>query len=330
MIVIFYKKGGRLSADFCYLCGYYAAEWLIIMKVIKEIKEKLKKYKIYSAIRMLKRYNREVFYVSHYPVTDGLNKIKNRDKKIIISLTSYQPRFSTLPLCLRSLLWQKVKPDKIIVWLACSPNEITPEMKQYEKYGIEYRFVNEDLKPHKKYYYALQEYTNDIVITVDDDIIYPRDLVSSLMKTHYKHPNSVCGRRVQRLLFDDNNNVLPYNAWDWNYKKWTKPSYRLLATGCSGILYPPNCLLCEAFNQEMIKKECLYDDDIWLYFMEILNGTNIVWAKNRRVLLSNIRGSEKTALCLTNVVENRTDCHIRNMERIFGRIYDIIMQKEKE
>lgn len=296
---------------------------------LEEIKSKLRKYKIYDVIRLLKRYNREVFYVNHYPVTNGINTTGKRDKKIILSLTSYQARFSTLPLCLRSLLWQKVKPDKIIVWLACNPSEITPEMRQYEKYGVEYRYVNEDLKPHKKYFYALQEYSNDIVITVDDDVIYPRDLVSSLMKTHEKYPDSVCGRRVLKILFDNNNNVLPYNEWEWNYKKWTRPSYGLLATGCSGILYPPNCLPKEAFDKEMITKECLFDDDIWLYFMEIQNGTHIVWAKNRRVLLSNIRGSEKSALSLTNVVENRTDGHIRNMERRYGKIYDIIIEKQQ-
>ena len=43
-----------------------------------------------------------------------------------------------------------------------------------QKRGLTIRFC-EDLKAHKKYYYAFKEYPDDIVITVDDDVIYPQE-----------------------------------------------------------------------------------------------------------------------------------------------------------
>ena len=61
----------------------------------------------------------------------GLNKDNQRKSKVIISLTSYDKRFTTLPLCLKSLLKQTVMPDKIILYLAeKDSSSITKQMKE--------------------------------------------------------------------------------------------------------------------------------------------------------------------------------------------------------
>ena len=44
----------------------------------------------------------------------------------------------------------------------------------YNKKQLEIIFVEEDLRSHKKYYYAFKEYQNDIIITIDDDIFIRR------------------------------------------------------------------------------------------------------------------------------------------------------------
>ena len=87
--------------------------------------------------------------------------------KIVVSLTSFGARFSELPKTLKSFLRQSVKPDAIIVWL--DKNEtLTDEMLSMQKYGVRFVFKDECLKPHKKYLYALQDFSDSIVITVDD------------------------------------------------------------------------------------------------------------------------------------------------------------------
>ena len=72
------------------------------------------------------------------PLKKGTNYIR-RDVPIVISLTSYLVRFSYLPFCLKSLLYQTVKPDKIILWLGSDTKErqIPPKLKVFEKFGVE-------------------------------------------------------------------------------------------------------------------------------------------------------------------------------------------------
>ena len=219
-------------------------------------------------------------YVKKKKLTYGLNRTEKRDKKIIVSLTSYPPRFSNIYLCLKSLLCQTVMPDKIVVWFGSDTREddLTDEMKSLIQYGIEYRFDQENnLKPHKKYYYALQQYPEDIVITVDDDSVYPRNTVESLIKSYLKHPTAVSARRVHKITFDEQGKIKPYERWLKEYRKETKESNELIAVGVGGILYPPHSLSTSAFSLEDIKTLCLNADDIWLKCMEMLNDTKVVW-----------------------------------------------------
>lgn len=98
-------------------------------------------------------------------LNNGINT-KNRNQKIIISLTSYPTRFNTIIPTLKSLLNQTMKPDKIIVWLSCIRQELTKNMLELEEYGIEYRCNVIDLKSHKKYFFAFQEFASELVITL--------------------------------------------------------------------------------------------------------------------------------------------------------------------
>lgn len=210
----------------------------------------------------------------------GLNTEENREKKIIVSLTSYPPRFQNIYMCLKSLLLQTVKPDKIIVWFGCDTgeNDLTDGMKKLQQYGIEFRYDHQNnLKPHKKYFYAMKEYPNDIVITVDDDAVYPSDTVASLMNSYHRHPNAVSARRVHKITFAPDGNVKPYSSWIKEYRKDRKENMDLIAVGVGGVLYPPHCLDKRAFEKNEIEKLCLGADDIWLKCMEILNGTKVVW-----------------------------------------------------
>lgn len=131
--------------------------------------------------------------IEHSSYRFGINTEKNRKEKIIVSLKTYNKRYETIGSTLKSLLLQTVKPDHIIVWLDedTIENKITEEMRSFEQYGIEYKHRNLGLKPHGKYFYAMQEFPNDIIITVDDDIIYPPKLIESLMKTHEKYFQSL-------------------------------------------------------------------------------------------------------------------------------------------
>lgn len=244
------------------------------------------------------------------PIVEGL----------IISLTSYPKRFPYIGLCLKSLLLQSVRPEKIIVYLGSdsSPDNLTEEMIYFEKYGIEYRFdENENLKPHKKYYYAMKEFPNKAIVTADDDVIYPSDWLKSLYLSYKKYPYAISARRVHKIETDKNGKISPYNQWSHLYRNLRNPSNSLFATGASGCLYPPRLFDKEIFNTAYIKKYCLNADDIWLKCMEIRCNIPVVWVKNWSVEPVEIK-QENNGLYLDNVLNNRNDKYFLDIRKIYG------------
>lgn len=238
-----------------------------------------------------------------------------REQKIIVSLTSYPGRFRVIHLALKSIMLQTVKPDKIIVWLdeGITRDQFTKQMIELEQYGIEYRNMPGDLKPHKKYIHAMQEYPEDIVITVDDDLFYPEDVIESLMCTHEKYPTAVCARRVHKIVCDEKGAIAGYNDWLGEYTGSEKPSHDLLATGVGGVLYPPHCLAEMAYDTSLIQELSLKADDIWLKFMELFAGTKVVWSPCCIPIPEAIEKEQSSNLRSENVSQNMNDVYFQKI-----------------
>ena len=254
-------------------------------------------------------------YVERRKLQFGLNQSDKRKEKIVVSLTSFPLRFNKIHICLKSLLLQKVKPDKIIVYLGkdSSRKQFTKEMLNLERYGVEYRIDSErNLKSHKKYFYAMQEFPNDIIVTADDDLYYPSNWLSSLFKTYHKYPNAISARRVH-LMKQKDGILLPYNMWKDQCRSVVEPSFALLATGGSGKLYPPHCLNECAFDDKRFKELCFDADDIWLKCMEIISGIPVVWAKNWEVDQLGVGTNQKGALSKQNVDCSHNDGCLKNV-----------------
>ena len=164
----------------------------------------------------------------------GLNTTESRQRRIIVSLTSYPARIEVVPHAIASLLNQTVKPDKIILWLGESqfPDKKLPAVfERVKACGVEVRFC-EDLRAHKKYFYAMKDYPQDIVITFDDDVIYESGVVEALYRSYVKHPECVSAMRVHRMKFSADGTLLPYNSWDMEYSGAEgRESHAWFATG---------------------------------------------------------------------------------------------------
>lgn len=244
----------------------------------------------------------------------------NNSPKIIVSLTSFPKRFKSLDLSIKSILLQDQKPDKIIVYFDGDTkySDLTDSLKEFEQYGVEYKFHNETLlKAHCKYYFAMQEYPNSIICTTDDDVILPRTWLSSLIASYKKYPECVSARRVH-LIKSKNDSILPYNLWRDQWRRIRKPSNRLIATGVGGILYPPNCFPKAAFNQDIIKSIALNADDIWLKCWEVMTKRKVVWVPNFEVSLAETDTDSINALSSSNVDKCQNDIILNNIIRFYS------------
>ena len=226
-------------------------------------------------------------------------------------------------------MYQTIKPDKIILWLGNDSIgvKLPIEIEKLKKYGLEVVYRDENLKPHKKYYYAIQDYPNSIVITVDDDVIYSPTMIASLLKMHEKYPKAVCARRVHEIVCDQLG-IANYNSWNQACQTEFRPKMNLMAVGVGGVLYPPNALDKRAFDKEMIKKVCLNADDLWLKFMEVLQETKVVWCPCLWQHPANILENQ-SGLCDSNVGDNRNDEYLERLSEYFQEVI-VKIKKEKE
>lgn len=258
------------------------------------------------------------YYKKHKTEELGLNKEK-RENEIIVSLTSYPKRFPTLYIVLRAIFNQSMKADRVILYLDedVKDSDIPKELMDMKAYGLEIEKRSVNMKPHKKYYYAIKENPDAIVITIDDDMIYEKTLIENLMKSYQKNPKCVHAKRVHRILKKDGC-LLPYNDWEFEYTASDKPRMDLIATGIGGVLYPPHLFKEELFNLDNIEKLCLKADDIWLKFMEIYSEIPVCYAKGEYIHPCCILETQETALFDDNVEKNMNDEYILNMEEAYN------------
>lgn len=262
-------------------------------------------------MNLIKRLIKRIF--TEISIYLPINPQKKLDD-VIVSLTSFTPRLNKLHIVIKSLLRQTYQPAKIILYLAddVNINSIPKKLlKLTKKNKFEIKSGYENLKPHKKYFYVMQEYSNFIVITVDDDLIYDKNLIKDLYLCHKKNPNSVIARRVNLITKNEQGKLNKYSDWIWEYKEKTSPSFDLLATGCGGVLYPSKIFSNEIFNKELIYKYCLSTDDIWLKFMELKNNIPVTFTNSKVIHPLSIRNSQNNAL----MNENTTGKN-RNNERL--------------
>ncbi len=240
------------------------------------------------------------------------SKKNNKDKKVIVSLTTFPARIKTVHITISTILRQTLRPDMIILWLAESefPNglgSLPKELFDLQEKGLQIKFCD-NLKPHKKYYYTMLEYPEDIIITIDDDILYPSFLIEDLMKLYDNHPGCICCTRGHEIVVKNDGEITPYSKWLKNHqKKEERPSFYICPTGVGGVLYPPNLLDHEVFNIENIKRLCLNADDLWLKIMSLKKHTKIVKSSKYGFDFLTVNNSQKNGLSNINVKLKKND-----------------------
>ena len=283
----------------------------------------LQKLRIDSLMRFTVRNLFNVLVPIYFLLTRGksLNE-KKRDKQLIVSLTSFPLRIGRLWIVIETLLRQKVQPDKIILWLAKSqfPNgdfDLPKKLLKQTKRGLEIRFVDEDIRSYKKFYYTLREYPNDIMITVDDDIMYPDYMISDLYDMHNKNPKSVIVRYCYEMKWDEKG-LLSYRDWKFvSLFKIYESDYLFFGSG-GGVLFPPQSCSKQVLDKDIFMKICSKADDVWLNAMVRLNHTPIVKI-NRSCVILPVLITQDLKLFSTNIFDN--DKYIQAIREYYGDIF---------
>ena len=205
----------------------------------------------------------------------------NCDKKIIVSLTSFPVAVPYATRAIRSILSGSVLPDKLVIYLTAGQfpdKEVPIELREIaEQYSyFEVRFYEENIRSYTKLIPALIDFPDDIIVTIDDDIIYHKNMLKKLIHTHQKYPEAIVGHRIKHIKTGT-----PYKEWK-KYKlhrffiNGFKPKYSNLLTGVGGVLYPPNCLKKEMLDSSLFMDIAPTVDDIWFWAAAVVAGTKII------------------------------------------------------
>ncbi len=267
-----------------------------------------------------------------YPIyckTFSINKNLKKEDEVIVSLTSFPARIEKVYLCINSILRQTKPAGKVILWLAKtqfeSKDELPKNLLELEKYGLEIRFC-EDLKSYKKVFFTAQEYLDKIIITADDDTLYPEYWIEKLLDTYYKYSNCVCCYRAHKISFSENGEINPYKNWIGLSPYEKGPSMLLVPIGVGGVLYPPRYFENIDFNFNIIKEICPTTDDLWLKVVGLTKGYKAVKVDENSKEWYTLKSSQKDSLMKSNVGESINDTSLKNLFKYYD--FDINVLKE--
>ncbi|MFD2201839.1 hypothetical protein [Shivajiella indica] len=244
----------------------------------------------------------------------GINHIP-REKKVIVSLTSFPARIKDLWIVIECLLRQSYQADKIILWLARPQFEgidLPESLVNQQKRGLEIRFVDEDLRSHKKYLFAFDLFPNDYIVTVDDDLYYDEKLLENLIHLKSNFPDAVVTNRAHELTFDSIGNILPYKFWKHNSVS-LQPSFFMVQTGGFGTLYSKEDLDQSYNNIQIIKNNIPFADDLWMKVQTLLAGKKVVTNDRYNKDPLTVRNSQLEKLVSKNVFDGGNDQQLRSV-----------------
>ena len=268
--------------------------------------------------------------------TDETVNTKPRDIEVIASLTSFPARFETLPLVIESIFRQTYKPDKICLYLDknVTEDQIPEQLQKLRDKGLSIIIDGEGIGSQKKYYYAMIDNPDAVVITLDDDDLYRNDTIEKLMRSYKRYPECVSCMRAHEMVFGNENEIRPYKEWNFVSTKFAgNPRMDLLATGVGGVLYPPRCMSDKLFDLDMIHKLDCVSDDIWLKVMQILKGTRVIEVESKKRLANPLptKSTRVGALTVDLGSYGRNDEHLKLLSEEYKiDLYKVVKEGESE
>lgn len=243
--------------------------------------------------------------------------------ELIVSVTSYPPRFEAMTATAKSLLDQNIDA-RVILWIAECDMECLPrELRRLTEFGLEIRPCA-DLGPYKKIIPALQAFPDAFIVTADDDLFYPPTWLEQLCDAWRPDRPEIIGARGHVAKFTPDGSAIPYSEWEKETPKTeaSNPAERLLLTGGAGVLYPPGSLHPEVMNHATFMRLCPDADDIWLFCMAEMQGT-----RRRRISaqipLTFWPGTQAGALQARNVQQGGNDRQLAAVQRHYGLTFQI-------
>ena len=247
--------------------------------------------------------------------------------ELVVSLTSYGRRVQTgvVYYCLVSILKQTERPNRLILTLTDKEEVIPEKLKNLEMYGVEIQY-SEDIRSYKKLIPILRQCPDDIIVTIDDDVIYNSRLLEILMNNYEHNKTAIHSMNSSRPVLR-NGEVATYK--EWPLAEDGETGLHVFSIGVNSVLYPPHCLHSDVFDKETFMKLCPMADDIWFWLQAVRNGTRHQNIINNGVVNYSFDAlyqylHKGSALTHSNRFENANDKQLAALIEHYGMKKDIL------
>ena len=177
---------------------------------------------------------------------------KISEQQVIVSLTSFPAAIPYAAQAIQSILDGSVLPDKVILYLTFAqfgekgvPQDLLKLAKENPRFEI--RDYPRDIRSYRKLIPAIKDFPDAIIVTIDDDVAYHKNMLRDLLHLHEQIPDAVLAHRTKLMKPGE-----PYRKWRkyrWYHflTKRIHRDFKNIQTGVGGVLYPPSSL-----NKEML------------------------------------------------------------------------------
>jgi hypothetical protein len=267
----------------------------------------------YAAQILLKRV-RDLAYIVPSPRLGGTQD----EADVTVALTSFPARISYVARTIESLQRQSVRPARIVICLARGQfiRQLPISLRlQLRRPNVLLLWVEEDTRSFKKLVPVRRRFPEEVIVTVDDDVIYHRRFLQHLLDVAGDHPGAIVGTRGWELSVEDGR-LAPYLAARPANARSVQD--RVLLTGIGGILYPPRALAPSLLGDPLAHGICPTADDIWFWAVARVTGTSTVCAPPPEPLFREIAALYGTVgLNRVNNDEGANDIQLRRVIRHF-------------
>jgi len=190
------------------------------------------------------------------------------NNQVVISLTSIKDRYNKLLLqrTLDRLIDLNYDNYVIVLNISKEPKFLDKGFTDadikclHELYPKIIINIVENYGPLRKIIPTLKQFTNNIIISVDDDCIYDKNIISTFVKI-YNSRKCIVASSCRRDCMNDNKIIT-----DFSYAKNGEFKLELLPEGVGGILYHSSMFDSKFINFKFnkLEKEFLKNDDLLL------------------------------------------------------------------
>ncbi|QPK83489.1 glycosyltransferase [Corynebacterium qintianiae] len=228
----------------------------------------------------------------------------------VVSLTTHGDRMSASVASIASLLMgTELLP--VFLWLdrVDFESEWPEGLRGLVDRGLQVRCSDGAFGPHTKYFGTFAQFagTDTRVITVDDDMMYPRWFAQKLLNASDADPGLIVAYRAHEITFRGDQLDL-YRRWKAVYT--TAPSHRHFATGVSGVAYPPSMVEYVARQGTGFIGHAPKADDVWLNACALRSNHMVRQVFPHPREFSIVPGSQRTALVRGNLGGGGNDVQI--------------------